>query len=226
MIASSRITCFWPGLAAAWCRGNTSALSLAIVSMWSLCLLVTATFIWPQWGSTWTLRGLWLVAFTAWSVSTARSNWQFARLVQVAKPLAAKDNFLAAQVDYLAGNWFEAEAKLLQILHEYPRDAESQLLLVGVLRRTKRFRPALRRLASLETLDSGSRWRYEIRQERTLIERRMSEMESESATQDDASTPETSVPAEPTVALSSANDSQASTNVSQALSDATAEASA
>ena len=102
--------------------------------------------------------------------------------MQVAKPLEAKDNFLLAQVDYLAGNWFEAEAKLLQILHEYPRDAESQLLLVGVLRRTKRFRPALRRLATLETLDSGARWRHEIRQERALIERRMAESDAEPST--------------------------------------------
>ncbi len=59
--------------------------------------------------------------------------------MQSSKPLEAKDSFLAAQVDYLAGNWFEAEAKLLQILHEYPRDAESHLLLVGVLRHTRRF---------------------------------------------------------------------------------------
>ena len=80
-----------------------------------------------------------------------------------------------AQTDYLAGNWFEAEAKLLQILHDFPRDAESQLLLVGVLRRTRRFRPALRRLAHLETFDSASRWRYEILRERAIIERRIAE---------------------------------------------------
>ncbi len=193
MIASSRVTCFWPGLAAAWCRGNSTALSLAILSMWSLCFLILATFVWPQWVSTWALRGLWLLAIAAWIVSTVRSNWQFTRLIQVAKPLAAKDNFLLAQDDYLAGNWFEAEAKLLQILHEYPRDAESQLLLVGVLRRTKRFRPALRRLAALESLDSGARWRYEIRQERAVIERRMAEVDEDSA--ENESVVETEVPA-------------------------------
>lgn len=95
--------------------------------------------------------------------------------MQVAKPLEAKDNFLLAQTDYLAGNWFEAEAKLLQILHDFPRDAESQLLLVGVLRHTRRFRPALRRLAHLETLDSALRWRHEIIRERAIIERRIAE---------------------------------------------------
>ncbi len=110
-----------------------------------------------------------------------RSQWQFVRLMQVSKPLEAKDNFLVAQTDYLAGNWFEAEAKLLQILHDFPRDAESQLLLIGVLRHTRRFRPALRRLANLETLDSAVRWRYEIKRERGIIESRIAEELAEQA---------------------------------------------
>ena len=138
-------------------------------------LLLMATFVWPQWVSSFALRSLWLLAFVAWVGATVRSQWQFARLMQICKPLEAKDSFLLAQMDYLAGNWFEAEAKLLQILHDFPRDAESQLLLVGVLRHTRRFKPALRRLAQLETLDSAARWRYESARERVIIERRMAE---------------------------------------------------
>ena len=69
----------------------------------------------------------------------------------------------------------------MQILHEFPRDAESQLLLVGVLRHTRRYRPALRRLAHLETLDSAIRWRYEITRERAIIERLMAEELEEQA---------------------------------------------
>ncbi len=127
-------------------------------------------------------RCFWLLASVAWLVAAVSSHFQFKRLMLVAKPLEAKDNFLEAQVDYLAGSWFEAEAKLLQILHDFPRDAESQLMLVGVLRRTKRFRPGLRRLAHLETLDSAARWGHEIRRERELIELRMAEeLEASSA---------------------------------------------
>ncbi|MDX1926205.1 MAG: hypothetical protein SFV81_06795 [Pirellulaceae bacterium] len=175
MFASSRMACFWPGLAAAWYRGNTKALTIAIFSTWVMALLLLATFVWPQWVSLLALRSLWLVAFVAWFIAIVRSHWQFAQLMQVSKPLEAKDSFLLAQTDYLAGNWFEAEAKLLQILHDFPRDAESQLLLVGVLRHTRRYRPALRRLAHLETLDSAIRWRYEITRERAIIERLMAE---------------------------------------------------
>ncbi len=175
MIASGRIACFWPGLAAAWHRGNTTSVAISIGSMWLLCALLLATFVWPQWMSVWLFRSLWMVATVFWVFASVRNQWQFKRLMLVAKPLEAKDSFLEAQTDYLAGNWFDAEAKLLQILHEFPRDAESQLMLVGVLRRTKRYRPGLRRLAHLETLDSAARWRHEIRRERELIELRMAE---------------------------------------------------
>jgi hypothetical protein len=175
MLASGRMACFWPGLAAAWYRGNTTSLATAIFSTWGIAFLLLATFVWPQWLSLLALRCLWLAALVVWFVAAVRSQWQFAQLMQVSKPLEAQDDFLVAQTDYLAGNWFESEAKLLQILHEFPRDAESQLLLVGVLRHTRRFKPALRRLAHLETLDSAARWRYEIARERQIIERRIAE---------------------------------------------------
>ncbi len=181
MLASSRLTCFWPGLSAAWYRGNTSSLAIAIVSTWVLALLLLATFVWPQWVSSLALRSLWLLAMVIWVAASARSQWQFSRLMQVSKPLEAKDHFLLAQTDYLAGNWFEAEAKLLQILHDFPRDAESQLLLIGVLRHTRRFRPALRRLTHLQTLDSSARWSYEINRERAIIEQRIAEELKEQA---------------------------------------------
>lgn len=181
MLASSRLTCFWPGLSAAWYRGNTSSLAIAIVSTWVLALLLMATFVWPQWVSSLALRSLWLLAMVIWVAASARSQWQFSRLMQVSKPLEAKDHFLLAQTDYLAGNWFEAEAKLLQILHDFPRDAESQLLLIGVLRHTRRFRPALRRLTHLQTLDSSARWSYEINRERAIIEQRIAEELKEQA---------------------------------------------
>jgi hypothetical protein len=138
-------------------------------------LLLLGTFVWPQWVSASVLRFFWLLAIIVWVAATVRSQWEFARLMQVSQPLAAKDSFVLAQMDYLAGNWFEAEAKLLQILHDFPRDAESQLLLVGVLRHTRRYRPALRRLAHLETLDSAARWRYETIRERAIIDRLLAE---------------------------------------------------
>ena len=85
--------------------------------------------------------------------------------------------FVDAQSDYLRGNWFEAEAKLLQILHHHPRDAESLLLMVGVLRRTKRLKAAMRRLEHLELLETSAAWYFEIQRERKLIEQAMTQEE-------------------------------------------------
>ncbi len=119
------------------------------------------------------VRVLWLTAFIAWVVETARSQWNFASLIQTSKPLEPNDIFMQAQTDYLQGNYFDAEQKLLQVLSEFPRDAECQLLLVSVLRHTQRYQAALRRLAILESWDSAARWRYEIAEERKLIERKL-----------------------------------------------------
>ena len=61
--------------------------------------------------------------------------------------------FLAAQREYLRGNWFEAEAELLELTQLAPDDVPAVLLLVGVLRHTHRYRPALRRLEQLQLLE-------------------------------------------------------------------------
>ena len=62
-----------------------------------------------------------------------------------------------AQREYLQGNWFDAEALLLDILQRNPRDAAATLLLVGVLKQTLRWQAALRRLDHLETLTPAAR---------------------------------------------------------------------
>ena len=183
---SARIVCFWPGLVGAWHRGNTTDLACAVAAAWSLAILLLATFVWPQWLSALVVRGLWLLAFCTWVTTSARNHWHFSRLLQVRKPLEPNDIFIQAQSDYLAGNWFEAEAKLLEILKNFPRDAESQLLLAGVLRHTRRYRPALRRLAHLDTLDSAAFWHFEIARERELIELGLNASDSEEATSEPA----------------------------------------
>ena len=76
MFASSRMACFWPGLAAAWYRGNTKSLAVAILSTWVMAFLLLATFVWPQWVSLFALRSLWLGACVAWFVAMVRSQWQ------------------------------------------------------------------------------------------------------------------------------------------------------
>lgn len=141
--------------------------------------MLVATFVWPAWLDASVVRSLWAVAGFAWVSTTAWNHVRLSTLLQVTND-HGNQKFLAAQIDYLRGNWFEAEAKLLQLTQQSPRDAEALLLLVGVLRRTGRVAPALRRLQQLELLESASCWQYEISQERMILEKLHQEALNES----------------------------------------------
>jgi len=169
-----RAICLWPGLPAAWMLGVSRSLLVALVFAWSICGLLLATFVWPDWIAVSLLRMLWLTAIATW-IGAAFKN-----CLRLPGMLATSDAhsslaLAGAQQEYLRGNWFEAEASILQILHDHPRDAEAMLLLVGILRRTRRFQPALRRLGQLERLETAAVWHFEIEREKEWIARAMAD---------------------------------------------------
>ena len=169
-----RAICLWPGLPAAWMLGVSRSLLVALVFAWSICGLLLATFVWPDWIAVSLLRMLWLTAIATW-IGAAFKN-----CLRLPGMLATSDAhsslaLAGAQQEYLRGNWFEAEASILQILHDHPRDAEAMLLLVGILRRTRRFQPALRRLGQLERLETAAVWHFEIQREKGWIARAMAD---------------------------------------------------
>lgn len=164
-----RPVCLWPGLPAAWLMGVVRGLVTSLVFCWCVCWLLLATFVWPDWISVSILRLWWIGTILTWLVATIRNCLRLPRLLATADQHSSQA-FVEAQQEYLSGNWFEAEAKLLQVLQHHPRDAEALLLLVGVLRRTKRHTPALRRLGQLELLDTAAIWQYEISREKALIQ--------------------------------------------------------
>lgn len=168
------LICCWPGLAALWYRGIPRGLLLAVLFCWSGCLLLLATFLWPLWLNGWIVTLGWAILVVAWVSSTFHSHWTLGLLLGNPNEKVQKA-FVQAQEEYLRGNWFESEAILLDLLSQCPRDAEALLLLVGVLRHTKRWQPAIRRLDQLELLDTAAPWRYEIFRERELIETRRAE---------------------------------------------------
>ncbi len=135
-----------------------------------------ATFVWPHWFNSWLVTSCldWDVDFLGCGMcaqqlgNMARCNaMQCQRLVTIA--------FAKRSRNISKANWFEAESLLHAILADAPRDAESHLLLASVLRHSRRWAAALRRLDQLELLDTAARWRFEIRQERQLIMRRQQE---------------------------------------------------
>ena len=147
---------------------------MAIGYSWMICWLLLLTFVWPGWLSVWLSGALWGVAAVYWLYELVKL--QISGLLPahaIGEDLTTE--FALAQAEYLKGNWFDAEAKLLSILEREPDDVSAALLLVGVLRHTGRFRPALRRLEQIELRDAAANWRFEIQRESKLIEQAVSE---------------------------------------------------
>lgn len=171
---SFRIASLWPGLASAWYRGQIRGLAFAVMFAWCLCFLLLATFIWPSWFSGWIVALVWLLLGTFWLYETVRCQFVITNLLEdVASD--SEQEFTQAQKEYLQGNWFDAEARLLRITEQKPHDAVAMLLLIGVLRHTRRIRPALRKIEQLELLDAATPWQFEIRREKHLLQEAMSE---------------------------------------------------
>ena len=157
---------YWPGLATAWYRGAARGLFISVVYTWWICLLLLATFVWPDWFAVWLVRGMWLLAATIWLVAAVYGRFA------MRSSLAGVDDsgeFESAQEEYLKGNWFEAEALLLRLLERTPDDVPASLLLVGILRHTQRWQPALRRIEQMKLLDGAALWRFEVEQEQRLV---------------------------------------------------------
>ena len=173
-----QLVCMWPGLAAAWYRGAKQDLVIAIACCWLASFMLMATFIWPSWLPVLLVRALWIAGILAWIVSTGMNHMRLPALLG-SGDVGSDEEFQAAQEAYLRGNWFDAEAQLLEILQKAPRDAESWLLLVGVLRHTSRFQAAMRRLSQLPQRAASHRCQFEIQRERALIERDQAAMLAE-----------------------------------------------
>jgi hypothetical protein len=163
-----QLVCCWPGLAALWCGGKGRSLAAALIFTWAICILLLATFVWPGWFSVWVVRVFWLVAGCVWLANCVWSHLSFSTLVGLPDS-KAHAVFEEAQAQYLQGNWF---------------DAEALLLLIGVLRHTQRWQPALRRLDQLQSLDTAAGWHFEIIRERQIVEKRFREAILEPQTAD------------------------------------------
>lgn len=169
-----RAICLWPGLPAAWLLGLSRSLLIALVFAWCVCGLLLATFVWPDWIAVSLLRLLWLAAIATWIGAAFKNCLRLPGMLTTSDAHSSLA-LVGAQQEYLRGNWFEAEASVLQVLHQHPRDAEAMLLLVGILRRTRRFQPALRRLRQLELLETAAVWHFEIQREKEWIARAMAD---------------------------------------------------
>ena len=163
------VLCLWPGLAQLWIRGAWSACAESFAFAAALNLLLIATAIWPNWLPAWQVRLGWMLMLAFWIGGFIQSYRKLPKWLSPSHSLVKSDLLPLAQVEYLRGNWFEAEGLLHRHLIEHSQDAESILLLVGVLRRTRRYQQALQWLSQLEKLEGADRWQLEIVAEKKQI---------------------------------------------------------
>jgi hypothetical protein len=164
----------WPGLERLWYRGDFHALLVAILFGWILAFSFLATFVWPEWVTSYLGRN-WV------SVSVLPIVWislLISALVTIATPSArlpatspnneegALHAFVEAQEHYLQANYFEAEKRLRENLRVNAGDIESMLLLVAVLRRSRRLEEALDFISEMELLESSAPWFAELKTEK------------------------------------------------------------
>ncbi len=168
-ILRTLVTFLWPGLAPLWWRGQWSGLLSAICFAAGLNLLLTATFVWPEWVERpWPTLG-WFVLSGVWLVACWRNWHKLPTLVDNQADPVAEALFAQSQTEYLKGNWYDAEKLIRQLLGRRPRDIEALLLLATLLRHTRRLEEATATLDKLEKLNGSGRWLLEVMQERQKI---------------------------------------------------------
>lgn len=182
MYALSWITCLWPGLPRLWWRGDGRALLGALAFAAAVNLGLVSSLVWSDSLPTWLLAAGWTGIGVIW-IGYAVHGWQLVPLLRGTGASPASDDLFArAQAEYLNRHWLEAEELLQELLVERDQDAEAHLMLATLYRHTARTAEAADRLARLERMDGGQRWRVEIARERRLLE--MNETPSATETAD------------------------------------------
>jgi hypothetical protein len=157
----------WPGLPQL-SQGNWTALALAVGASLLLNGVVLGTCVWPDLIAPQLRMICWIGLGLAWSAAAGFSLW-LERRPQARMADGEGDLFCTALDDYLKGNWFESERTLGRVLRRDNHDVEAHLMLATLLRHTRRFDEATRRLNLLVRLDGAHHWSLEIKREGELL---------------------------------------------------------
>ena len=176
------IASLWPGFWHAW-HGEWRGLALAVSFAIGLngALLSTGGLLPVSVGGLpdhWVASMSWLLVLGLWyyGLLWVRRDGQAEGTKRGTGDESATEQFRTAQHEYLRGHWIEAETLLRQLLRENSLDAEAQLLLASVQRRTRQWNDARRTLRQLqENHPTAGKWLMEIEAELARID----ELESE-----------------------------------------------
>lgn len=170
------LLCGWPGLPGLWFRGQMSSLLVAVGFSILLNLALVSSFLWP-WSLGETFPAVaWPMIFLIWGTSTwvAYHGLTDVMSVPTSEKVADPDRpdtlFNQAQREYLGGHWEEAESLLKRRIENAPRDVEARLLLVTLLRHTRRLDQSRDQLSEMQRFDEAHEWEFEMDREQQLID--------------------------------------------------------
>jgi hypothetical protein len=160
----------WPGLPQLWVGGQWGGFGLAVAAAAALQTLLLTGWVWnelsrPQW-TAWGAAALtlfWVIGLAAGRRWSQRNHDE--------TPATDGDLFPTALTEYLQGNWFVAEENCRRLIQCRRSDVEARLLLVSLLRRTRRRDEARSELEVLAKFDGAARWQWEMAEERRRLER-------------------------------------------------------
>lgn len=181
------VTCLWPGLPQLWLRGDSLGLVAAVMLAAHVNLCIAASWVWPELLTPSHRWACWLAAGAVWLACLPWSYWAMRGIVSGRK--GGETLLIAAQTEYLRGNWVETESLVKRQLRRDARDVEARLLLAAVCRRTGRFDEASRQLRRLARLDEAEHWRREIVEEQERITELLSPPEMAETTKNEGPQP-------------------------------------
>ncbi|MCL2304726.1 MAG: tetratricopeptide repeat protein [Planctomycetaceae bacterium] len=155
----------FPGLGGLFQYGRWSFLAITVAFFLALDLLLIAHFYWTD---CLTPQGRYtsVIAFFLLWFLLAQISGYCEKMLLRRRAADSKRNFFAdAQMQYLQGNWFEAECFLNEILKRNPRDPEALLMLATLFRHTNRFEESRKILQKLQNFDEAKKWFVEIENE-------------------------------------------------------------
>ena len=168
-----RVLAFWPGFPGLLRYGRWSFLAVALAFGLAINLLLILNFFWTEY-ITPSQRNVLLVALLVLYVALTAIAAQLSKRIETIRNTDAKgDAFREAVLQYLRGNWFEAQCCLNILLKKNPHDAEALLMLMTLLRHTKRYAEAEEVLHQLDRIEEADRWRIEIALEKRAIFKEM-----------------------------------------------------
>ncbi len=187
MVVPMQVMGFWPGLPRLWFRGDLRALMVSLAFGLLVHFLLVATFYWPLWVSGWVVLFGWIFAVGC-SFFALIGNWMQWRSILEGTSSDEKSDalYLEAQLHYLRGDYFEAEAALHRIFSSGKQDVEAAILMVSILRRTRRWAQGIYCIDRLLLLEKSAPWRIELEMERKKIREAMGRLESSASSEQEA----------------------------------------